>query len=221
MLEKQDLFIIGAGGLGREVLIWAQEIPAETRNWEVKGFLNSIPSAFDGYDIKWPIWGDPLDFHYTGEELVVCAIGDPQGKLKLCRNLEGRGTRFVSLIHPTALVSASAEVGFGCIVATAVMVSPGARIGAFTVILGSTFIGVDAVIGEGTTISAFAYVGNGAIIGEGVFLGSHAMVLPGAIVGDGARLGARTAVSGLVPAGTTFFGIPGQMISKDSRHART
>jgi len=38
-------------------------------------------------------------------------------------------------------------------------------------------------------------------------------VMPGSIVGKGARIGARTVVSGKVPAGATFFGVPGQMIA--------
>jgi len=63
------------------------------------------------------------------------------------------------------------------------------------------------------TISGFCFVGERAIIGEGAFLGSHAIVMPGSIVGKGARIGARTVVSGKVPAGATFFGVPGQMIA--------
>jgi len=212
MSEKRDLFIVGAGGLGREVLIWTSAIPPEKRSWEVRGFLNSIPTALDGYDVALPILCDPLDFTYSGDEFVLCAIGDPCGKLRLCRTLLRRGARFASMHHPSAIVSRSAVLGPGCIAATCVIIGPGARIGAFSVVLGSTAIGVNAVIGEGTTVSAFSYVGDGAALGEGVFLGSHAIVMPGTIVGDGARIGARTVVSGTVPAGATFFGIPGEML---------
>lgn len=214
MPKKKDLLIIGAGGLGRETLLWTYEISLEMRTWEVRGFLNSIPSALDGYDTGLSILGDPLDFICNGDELLLCAIGDPQGKLKLCRTLWQRGARFISLIHPSAIVSKSAGIGSGCIVATCVVIGSGSSVGAFTVILGSTAIGVNAAIGAGTTISAFCYVGDNALLGEGVFLGSHAMVMPGTIVGDGARIGARTVVSGKVPAGATFFGIPGEMLAE-------
>ncbi|MBE0665108.1 MAG: hypothetical protein E4H23_05460 [Chrysiogenales bacterium] len=213
MPEKGDLLIVGAGGLGREVLIWAQEISSEMRTWEARGFLNSISTALDGYDTALPIICDALDFTCTGDEFLLCAIGDPHGRLKLCRNLIQRGARFISLIHPSAIVSKSACVGLGCIAATKVIIGSGAHIGAFVIILGSAAIGLDAVIGEGTTISAFSYVGDKAVIGERVFLGSHAIVMPGTIVGDGARIGARTVVSGKVPAGATFFGIPGEMLA--------
>jgi len=213
MPVKRDLYIVGAGGLGREALAWTNEIPVEMRDWEMKGFLNSIPSTFDGYAVDFPILCDPLDFNYTGDESLICAIGDPQGKLKLCRTLVQRGACFMSLIHPCAIVSPSARVASGCIIATAVIISPGATIGSFAVILGSTAIGADVIVGEGVTISGFCFVGERAIIGEGAFLGSHAIVMPGSIVGKGARIGARTVVSGKVPAGATFFGVPGQMIA--------
>lgn len=214
MPEKQDILIIGAGGLGREALLWTYEIPPEMRTWEVRGFLNSIPSALDGYDTGLSILGDPLVFSCSDGERLLCAIGDPQGKLKLCRTLRQRGARFISLIHPSAIVSKSAGIGSGCIVATCVVIGSGSRVGAFTVILGSTAIGVNAAIGSGTTISAFCYVGDNALLGEGVFMGSHAVVMPGTIVGDGARIGARTVVFGKVPAGATFFGIPGEMLAE-------
>lgn len=213
MAQKPSLFIVGAGGLGRELLAWAHEIPPEERAWEVKGFLNSIPSALDGYDVGFSILGDSLDFTFTGEEFIICAIGDPQGKLSLCRKLLARGARFTSIIHPGALISPSAQISPGCIIATEALVSPGAQIGSFTTILGSSAIGTDAVLGEGVTISGFCAIGAGAVLGERVFLGSHAIVAPGTIVGDGACIGARTAVSGNIPAGSTFFGVPGRMIA--------
>jgi sugar O-acyltransferase (sialic acid O-acetyltransferase NeuD family) len=213
MSQKPDLFIVGAGGLGREVLVWAHEIPVEKRDWQMKGFLNSIPSALDGYDIGYPIVCDALDFRFTGTELIICAIGDPQGKLNLCRILMQRGARFTSIVHSGAIVSPSAIIGSGCIIATNVVISPGARISPFTTILGSSAIGADVVVEEGVTISGFSSVGEGAVIGEGAFLGSHAIVAPGSTVGKGSRIGARTVVAGSIPAGATFFGIPGQMIS--------
>lgn len=213
MVKKSSLFIVGAGGLGREVLAWAHEIPPEKRSWEVKGFLNSISSSLDGYDVDFPILGDSLDFNFTGNEFVICAIGDPKGKLSLCRTLVKRGARFTSIVHPCALVSPSAQIRPGCIIATDALVSPGARIGSFTTILGSTAIGADTVLEEGVTICGFCSVGAGAVIGEGAFLGSHAIVAPGTTVGAGARIGARTAVAGNIPAGSTFFGIPGRMIA--------
>jgi sugar O-acyltransferase (sialic acid O-acetyltransferase NeuD family) len=213
MSQKPDLFIVGAGGLGREVLAWAHEIPVEKRDWEVKGFLNSIPSALEGYDVSFPIVCDPLDFKFTGTEFIICAIGDPQGKLNLCRILTARGARFTSIIHPSAIVSPSAIIGSGCIIATDTIIGPGVQISPFTTILGSSAIGVDVVVGEGVTISGFSCVGEGAVIKEGAFLGSHAIVAPGSTVGKGARIGARTVVSGDIPAGATFFGIPGQMIA--------
>ncbi|MCM2356544.1 MAG: hypothetical protein NDI77_00170 [Geobacteraceae bacterium] len=213
MAQLPDLYIVGAGGLGRELLSWAHEIPVEKRGWQLRGFLNSIPSALDGYEVGFPIFCDSLDFSFTGKEFIVCAIGDPAGKLTLCRTLVQRGARFTSIVHPCAIVSPTARVGAGCIVATDVVISPGARIGSFVTILGSTAIGADAVVGEGATISGFSSVGEGAVIGEGAFLGSHAIIAPGSTVGPGARIGARTVVSGDIPAGSTFFGIPGMKIA--------
>lgn len=212
MSPPDGLYIVGAGGLGREVLGWLHESPSESRNWELKGFLDSRVEVLNGYDIKVPILGDPMHFDFTVRERVICAIGNPKDKLQYCDVLATKGVLFLSLVHPTALVSPHALLGDGCIVATDSMIGPGAKLGAYATILGSSIVGSDSSIGEGTTISAFSSVGEGAILGNGVFLGSHAMVMPGTKVGDYARIGARTVVSGTVAPRATFFGIPARMI---------
>lgn len=212
MPKPWELYIVGAGGLGREVLAWLHAIPCASRNWELKGFLDSRSDVFKDYDIRVPLISDPLEFRFSGREHVICAVGDPNDKIKYCELLMQKGAAFLSLIHPSARVSSSAVIGQGCIMATDSMVGPGARLGSFTTVLGSTSIGVDASIGTGTTISAFSSVGHGASLGRGVFLGSHSVVMPGTTVGDFARIGARTVVSGSIPSGSTYFGIPSKII---------
>jgi sugar O-acyltransferase (sialic acid O-acetyltransferase NeuD family) len=213
MENKKDLYIIGASGFGREVLVWMSLVAPEKRAWQIKAFLDSLPDVLDNYECEVPIVGDPLSYDFTGEELLICAIGDPKTRLSLCRKVLNRGGRFTTFVHPRAIVSSSARIGPGCILATDVLISPGACVDAFSVILGSSAIGVNAHIEQGVTVSAFSAIGEGAVLKEGVFLGSHAIIAPGTIVGAGAKIGARTFVKGTIPAGATFFGIPGQMIA--------
>ncbi|MCA9041692.1 MAG: hypothetical protein KDA65_15170, partial [Planctomycetaceae bacterium] len=80
----KQLLIIGAGGLGREVLAWAIDASnlSET-GWNVAGFLDSNRKALDGYPLPagYTVVGDPKTYQPTSNEVFVCAIGDPAVKL--------------------------------------------------------------------------------------------------------------------------------------------
>lgn len=210
---RKKLYIVGAGGFGREVMNWALGIPEAQRDWDLTGFLNSIPTALDGFDTPYRIIADADHFEFAEDDRLICAIGDPAGKYALCTRLRGKGARFITLCHKDTIVSPSVIFEQGCIICPHVVVGPGVRVGSFSTILGSTVIESEAVLGEGVTVSAFSSIGEGAVIGDGVFFGSHAVVLPGTKIGKGAIIGARTVVSGEIPTGATFFGIPGRMIN--------
>jgi len=94
------LLIVAAGPFAREVLSWALDVPASERDWEVAGFLDARSDMPASYRLPYPVLGDPATFDFRADDLAVCAIGDPRDKLKMCRQLEGRGTRFATLIHP-------------------------------------------------------------------------------------------------------------------------
>ncbi|HVT79053.1 MAG TPA: acetyltransferase [Phycisphaerae bacterium] len=211
------LLIVGAGGFGREVAGYAMDVPAAARDWELGGFLNSDPRALDGFECDYPILGDPLTFSLAENDVVVCAIGDPVGRLRLCRALQQRGARFISLIHPMAGIARHTQIGEGCIVCPRSGVSTNVRLGSFVVVNGYTTIGHDAVLGDGCTLSSHCDVTGGAVLGEGVFLGSHACVLPRARVGDYAVVGAGSVVLRRVRPHTSVMGVPARAI--ESRQA--
>ena len=50
----KQLVIVGAGGLGREVLAWARQ---SVEGWSVRGFIDDNGQALDGYAKDVPILG--------------------------------------------------------------------------------------------------------------------------------------------------------------------
>lgn len=80
-------------------------------------------------------------------------------------------------IHPSALVSATAELGSGVSVGPFAVVEPGARIGAGTV------IGPQAYVGRDTQIGAMGFLREGVKIGARVRIGERFIAQPGAAIG--------------------------------------
>lgn len=213
----QRLFIVGAGGFGREVLGWALHIAAQQPAWDIAGFLDANPAALDGFPCAFRVCGDPAVFVPTAHDVLICAIGDPATKLRLCRALQKKGGHFITFIHPTAVVGPDCCFGAGCILGPGAVVTTNVTLGNFVTLNVHATIGHDVVVGDGCTLSSHADVTGRALLGEGVFLGSHAAVLPNAQVGDYALVGAGSVVLRKVRPYVTVMGVPAKPIFNPAR----
>ncbi len=213
MIMSKRLLIIGAGGFGREVLVWALRIPEEERVWSVVAFLDANPNALDGYGIQTSIAGNPATYQPDIDDLLVPALGDPVVKLRVSNDLKARGGQFITLVLPEAGVGDRCVVGDGCVICSRVVLTADVTVGDFVTMNVSSGAGHDSVIGNGCTLSGHVDLMGFTTLGEGVFLGSHAVVLPGVSIGDYAKIGAGSVVIRNVAAGTTVFGVPARKIS--------
>lgn len=207
------LLIVGASGFGREVLCWLSDMPEEKRDWEIAGFLDTNPLALKGYACSYPILGDPLNFDLQEDDRLVCAIGDPKTKLRLCGELKKRGGKFFTLIHKTAVIGRHCKIGEGCVVCPGAVITTDVNIGNFVTVNVHATVGHDSVIGDGSTLSGHADVTGFTKLGKGVFLGSHASIIPNVQVGDFAVVGAGSMVVRKVKPDTTVMGVPAKQIA--------
>lgn len=206
------LLIVGAGGFGREVLCWLLDIPEEERDWEIAGFLDTNPLALKGYTCSYPILGNPLNFDLQEDDRLVCAIGDPKTKLRLCGALKERGGEFFTLVHKTAVIGMRCKIGEGSVVCPGAIITSDVNIGKFVTVNVHASVGHDSMIGDGSTLSGHADVTGFVKIGRGVFLGSHAAVIPKAQVGDFAVVGAGSVVVRRVKPNITVMGVPARQL---------
>jgi sugar O-acyltransferase (sialic acid O-acetyltransferase NeuD family) len=199
-----DLVIVGAGGFGREVYQWAPPAfdPAEYR---VKGFLSNRPDDLKGFRIEASVLGDPESYRIEPGDRFLFAIGKPEIKRPLIERLKARGARFATLIHPTAVVAATAEIGEGVVVCPYCTVSDHVRLEDFAMLNFYASVGHDARIGRYAILSPYATVNGFAVLGDETFLGSHVTVTAGRKLGDGARVSANVAVHADVPARTLVY----------------
>ena len=105
----QELIIIGAGGLGREVY----DLALDTRAYDIRGFVDANATTAPGGS---PILGTPEDYEIQPDDVFVCAIGNPHARKRCVEQLQRRGARFATLVHPTAIISPSVKMAGGCII---------------------------------------------------------------------------------------------------------
>ncbi|QVL50122.1 MAG: acetyltransferase [Thiocapsa sp.] len=203
----KNLILVGAGGLGRELLQWAKDINAQSPRWHIKGFLADDPKALEGIACSHDVLGGVWDWQPESNEVFTCAIGDPADKARVVASLVSRGARLVCVVHPTAIIGEHNQVGAGLIMYPGARITANVRIGDYVTLLSSA-IGHDAEVGDFTTVSSHCTITGGVRLGRRVFVGSQATIIPDVQVGDDAHIGAGSVVVSNVAAGMRVMGNP-------------
>ncbi len=208
----KELLIIGAGGLGREVLTWARQSEGHGVDWVIKGFLDDNAQALEGFRTPAPWIGTVRDHQPAENEVFVCAVGQPANRRRCHESIEARGGIFISLIHRTAIVGDSVAMAPGVILCPYAIASGYNRLGKGVILNLHATVDHDATVGDWSQINCHCDVTANARIGLEVWLSSHVAVAPGVCIGDGAYLGAGAVVLRNVEPGAKVFGVPARRI---------
>ena len=203
----KELYIIGAGGFGREVLQWCKDINSLEYKWDIKGFLDDDLGALNGYKCDCEVVGRIKDWIPKDNEVFVIAVGEPLTKESIASSLLKKNAVFVSVIHPTAIIGQFNHIGQGVVIYPYAKITTNVYIGDFVSILGSN-IGHDVYIGDYSTICGMVSVNGHATIGKRVFVGSHSVIAPEKKIGDDAYVGNGSVVISNVKTMKRVFGNP-------------
>ncbi|MCA9323226.1 MAG: NeuD/PglB/VioB family sugar acetyltransferase [Planctomycetes bacterium] len=206
--ETRRLFLIGAGGLGREIAAWVEGANPAGKDWDVfAGFLDANPDALAKVGRRNPVLGSEADFEFRTGDCVVVTLGDPAVRERVAASLEGR-VRFATLVHETAIIGPGCQIGEGSILAPGVVLTADATLGRHVLVNIGCCVAHDTVLDDYATLCPRVDVTGGASVGRGAFVGTHATILPRVAVGAAAKVGAGSVVLRRVPEGTTVFGNP-------------
>ena len=211
--EVRRLLIVGAGGFGREVLNWARDAWPHACD-RIAGFLSEDRAILDGFDCGIPIVETPEHYQPVAGDRLLLAIGAPDARRRVAEALSSRGSEFLTLVHPTAIIASSACIGHGSIICPYAIVSDACRVGRFAIMNYHTALGHDASTGDFAVLSPYATLGGAARIEDDVFLGLHASIGPGKTVGRNSKVSANTCVLMNVPPRSLAFGVPGRIVNR-------
>lgn len=218
MIENHDraegIFILGAGGLGREIVAWntlsinpvlilgfiddkAEELNSEVRVGSHSYEVISLQTAIEKYKLS----------------KFIPAISNPNTKFDLVMKLVNEGLVLTSYVHCTSLISPGTVISEGAIICPQVTISTNVFIGESVLLNVGTRVGHDCKIGNYSSILGGNLINGEVSIGDKCLIGAGAIIRPGKVIADYSVVGIGSVVVRNVKEGTTVFGNPAHQIS--------
>lgn len=200
--------IIGAGGHGR---VAADLIVAGGH--EVLGFLDSNKAlhgqSVDGLKV---LGGDDYlaNVRPDGIRLAngIGAVASLDPRSHIFTRLSAAGYCFEPLVHPRAIVAASAAIAAGAQIMAGAVVQTGARIGENVIVNTGAIVDHDCRVGRHAHIAPGAVLCGNVQAGEGCYVGAGSTVIQGVRIGAGAFIAAGSVVLADVADAARVAGVP-------------
>lgn len=206
------LFIIGAGGFGREVFSIVEALRNSGSVPSIVGFIDDAPSASDVENLKAlgsRIVGSIDDLVGRTEPFsAVVAVGSAVDREAIADLLAHSPVTYPVMVHPDATIGCDVHLDEGVVVAAGSRLSTNIQVGKHVQIDQNAAIGHDCILGDFSRLNPQACVSGAVTIGRRAMIGANAIVLQGLKVGDDAKVGAGAVVTHSVDVAATVMGVP-------------
>jgi sugar O-acyltransferase (sialic acid O-acetyltransferase NeuD family) len=209
------LLLLGSGGHSRVVA----ETAMATRRFSRIACLDDrfTRAAQPSEEFPWPVIGPFAAFNdpqirYQFPAAIV-AIGDPVLRLTMLLRLNAAGYELPVLIHPTAWVSSSAQIGAASVVFAQAAIQPQVVIGRGAILNTGCSVDHDSHLADGVHICPGARLAGEVQVGARTWIGIGASVIHRIHIGADVTVGAGAAVVRDLPDGVTAVGVPARTLS--------
>lgn len=205
----KSLFVVGAGGHAKSIA----EI-AIAAGFTIEAFISpdAEDSEFMGVRVL-----NSLPENIAGRtESIAIGIGANYLREKVWTELRESCelSRFPALIHPTAVIASSAQIGPGASVHQNSVVGPSTRIGKFCTINTSATIDHDCELKDFASLGPGAHTGGNVTIGERAHISIGAIAIHGIEIGHDSILGAGSCATNSIPELTVYVGTPARALKQ-------
>jgi len=204
----KKVIIIGAGGHSAEITDYITHYNNSVATelcFDVVGYIDDNKENYDSYSFVSPYLGTIQDHEVSEEAEYIMGIANIQFRRTIVENLLQKGAKFATLIHPSAIVSPSAIVGEGCVVAHNASIGPKAIIGNFNMLNSRCTIGHDSTIGNFNFIGPQVVLSGFTKVGNNNMFGVNSATIPTIEIGDNNTIAAGMIITKTVKDNETHF----------------
>lgn len=214
----KEIVILGGSNAFWEISELISDINAIKLQYKIIAVLDDSPNLI-GKQLGELTVDGPLEEAKGFSENVyfVFAIGSFRTRLirsEILKRLAFRDERYVTLIHPTAKIFSTSQIGYGCIVHYGTVVFNHSKIESFCVIAANCVIAVSNLLGRGCLFGSNITTTTGVKIGSFSFIGSSTSIGENVEIGPGAQIGMASLVLKDIPAGAFVLGNPPKLLDK-------
>lgn len=198
----KKIIIIGASGHGKV----AADI-AKLNGYKEIAFLDDDPNKKNVG--QYTVIGTCKDIYkYKNLYAFFVAIGDNSIREKISLELNSIGIKQTTLIHPSAVIAETVQLGEGVIIMPNVVINADARIAKGAIINTSATVDHDCNIGDYTHISPGVHMAGNVNIGSKVWVGIGTIMINNISICSDCLIGAGATVIRDIKAPGKFVGTP-------------
>jgi len=206
---ERPVLICGTRTFAEEIA----DVVSETPGLRLAGFVENLDrercsETLAGLPIRWI---DELD-DVAGTHWAVCALATTKRRA-FTAQVEERGVRFATVVHPSARVSSTSALGEGTIASVGVIVAAHTTIGRHVLLNRGVLVGHHTTVGDHVSLLPGANVAGNCAIGAGAFVGMGALVLDNVRVGPDAIVAAGSVVTRDVAEAAQVMGVPARVVA--------
>lgn len=207
----KDLYIIGAGGFGREVAWLVERINEKELTWNIKGFVDDSENLKNSFINGYKVVGNISFLNSLGKDsYCVCAIGNTIARKNIVEKINN--ISFATLIDPSVIMSSKVNIGEGSIICAGSIITTNIEIGKHVIINLDCTIGHDDNIKNYVTIYPSVNVSGNVKIENNVEIGTGTQIIQGKTITDNVIIGAGAVVAKNIEEEGTYVGVPAKSI---------
>jgi sugar O-acyltransferase (sialic acid O-acetyltransferase NeuD family) len=206
----KDIIIVGAGGLGREVLWLLEELNSKNTVWNITGFVDDNENLQGVFINNCPVLGT-VDWlvKYRNRLSVVCCIAKPKIRERIIYKLQKNpNIDFPNIIAEGVRCSNRVHFGKGNIICLSSTLTVDIHMGDFNIINPACTIGHDVKINNYNTLYPGVNISGNVDLGNHIEIGTGSQIIQGLDICDNVIIGAGSVIIKDIIDQGTYVGAP-------------